>query len=128
MSGFSDHAFFLDFCVSRISFSIIRFIVNSGPRSCTARLGAPVRAAQEIANFGLESCAVLTEFQPPWALGPNLCGPHRKWAHFCAGRTGSGTMSYRTGNELKSCENYLFTNWPIGVIISIVNVSDTSLK
>lgn len=86
MSGLSDHVFFLDFCVSRMSSSIIRFIINSGPGPCAARLGAPVRGAQEIANFGLESCAVLTEFHFLCDLrrkGPKLslflCRSHRKW-------------------------------------------------
>ena len=112
LSGFSDHAFFLDFCVSRISSSIISFIVNSGHGSCAARLGAPVWGAQEIANFGLESCAVLTETQGPGPRAKICADRTGNWlqngpngASFCAGRTGSATLSNHTENWLKSCEN-----------------------
>ena len=150
--GFQRPYIFLDFCVSRISSSIISFIVNSGHGSCAARLGAHVRGAQGIANFGLDSCAVRTDFGPrppgprppghpatrpsghpaprppgPPAPGPPAPGPPatqppghlalRPPAHFCAGCTGSGTLSDHTESGLKSCENYLFTNGPICSII-----------
>lgn len=74
--GLSDYVFLPDFSYLEQLSSTTRLVVTSGLGFCAARLGAPVRGAQEIANFGLEYCAVLTEIQAP--------GP---WAHFCALRT-----------------------------------------
>jgi len=64
-----------------MSSSVICFIVNSGPESCAARLGAHVRGAQGIANFGLDSCAVRTDF----GLGP----PGPGALNSCADRIGN---------------------------------------
>ena len=110
--GLSDHVFLPDFSYLEQPGSTSRLVVTSGPGFCAARLGAPVRGAQEIANFGLKSCAVLTEIQ---ALGPLalFCAdrtesePPRglQRALFCASRTENRTLSNRTGNDLKSCEN-----------------------